>query len=93
MPFLLWSLVLSEIAKYYGEESNYQQIWARMKGIKGNSAKLRKAVEAGLNPSTVVLEDGYVKKGISVEHKLLPFIFDNFSTSHFPNCFLFPCWY
>lgn len=47
-----------------------------MTGIKKNSEQLRKAVEAGINPSTVTLEDGVnVIKGIIVDHKLVFFIF------------------
>ncbi|KAI9647276.1 hypothetical protein NHQ30_003659 [Ciborinia camelliae] len=53
-------------SKYYGDESNYHQIWSRMRGIQRNSEQLRKAVEAGINPSTITLEDDVkVKKEIS----------------------------
>ncbi|KAF5874488.1 uncharacterized protein Bfra_004498 [Botrytis fragariae] len=55
------------ISKYYGDESNYQQIWRGMNGIKRNAESLRKAVDAGLNASTVNLENDFsVKKAISV---------------------------
>ncbi|KAF7900418.1 uncharacterized protein EAF01_007720 [Botrytis porri] len=55
------------ISKYYGDESNYQQIWRGMNGIKRNAESLRKAVDAGLNASTVDLENDFsVKKAISV---------------------------
>ncbi|CAD6443648.1 ba322ab6-cabc-4c17-89f2-6995816ea521 [Sclerotinia trifoliorum] len=57
----------NETSKYYGDESNYHQIWTRMTGIKRNAEQLRKAVEAGVNPSTVNLEDGLNgRKEISV---------------------------
>ncbi|KAB8303400.1 hypothetical protein EYC80_004828 [Monilinia laxa] len=57
----------AETSKYYGDESSYHQIWKRMAGIKKNSEQLRKAVEAGINPSTVTLEGGVnVMKAISV---------------------------
>ncbi|TGO42507.1 hypothetical protein BHYA_0007g00060 [Botrytis hyacinthi] len=55
------------ISKYYGDESNYHQIWRGMNGIKRNAESLRKAVDAGLNASTVNLEiDFSVKKAISL---------------------------
>ncbi|KAF7901073.1 hypothetical protein EAF00_003294 [Botryotinia globosa] len=55
------------ISKYYGDESNYHQIWRGMNGIKRNAESLRKAVDAGLNASTVNLENDFsVKKAISV---------------------------
>ncbi|THV52198.1 hypothetical protein BGAL_0086g00200 [Botrytis galanthina] len=55
------------ISKYYGDESNYHQIWRGMNGIKRNAESLRKAVDAGLNASTVNLENDFsVKKAISL---------------------------
>ncbi|KAF7931679.1 uncharacterized protein EAE98_004415 [Botrytis deweyae] len=55
------------ISKYYGDESNYHQIWRGMNGIKRNAESLRKAVDAGLNASTVNLENDFsVKKAISI---------------------------
>ncbi|KAF7887040.1 uncharacterized protein EAF02_003687 [Botrytis sinoallii] len=55
------------ISKYYGDESNYHQIWRCMSGIKRNAESLRKAVDAGLNASTVNLENDFsVKKAISI---------------------------
>ncbi|KAF7872419.1 hypothetical protein EAF04_003340 [Stromatinia cepivora] len=73
----------AETSKYYGDESNYHQIWTRMSGIKRNAEQLRKAVEAGVNASTVNFEDGVnVRKGIIAEHKLLFFVFCPSSTLH-----------
>ncbi|KAF7956690.1 hypothetical protein EAE96_004022 [Botrytis aclada] len=56
----------AEISKYYGDESNYHQIWRGINGIKRNAERLRKAVDAGLNASTVNLQNDFsVKKKIS----------------------------
>lgn len=62
-----------------------------MTGIKKNSEQLRKAVEAGINPSTVTLEDGVnVIKGIIVDHKLVFFIlFFGYGTSNFSHAIFF----
>ncbi|EMR83046.1 hypothetical protein BcDW1_8378 [Botrytis cinerea BcDW1] len=55
------------ISKYYGDESTYHQIWHGMNGIKRKAESLRNAVDAGLNASTVDLEnDSIAKKEISV---------------------------
>ncbi|QSZ33889.1 hypothetical protein DSL72_005463 [Monilinia vaccinii-corymbosi] len=56
----------AEIFKYYGGDSTYHRIWNRLNGIKKGAKQLRKAVEAGIDPSTVMLEVGaHVKKATS----------------------------
>ncbi|PQE28076.1 polarity defective- variant protein [Rutstroemia sp. NJR-2017a WRK4] len=43
----------NEVAKFYGTETGYKQIWDGMKNIKNNAEALRAAVEQGVDPATV----------------------------------------
>lgn len=53
-----------------------------MRSIQSNAKQLRNAVEAGVNASTIILEDGInVTRGIIAEHKLFFIIFCH-STLH-----------
>ncbi|PQE06653.1 polarity defective-2 protein [Rutstroemia sp. NJR-2017a BVV2] len=43
----------NEVAKFYGTETGYKQIWNGMRNIRNNADALRAAVEQGVDPATV----------------------------------------
>jgi hypothetical protein len=56
MSLWWWFLIMPEVAKFYGTETRYKQIWDGMRNIKKNADAMRAAVEQGIDPATVDVE-------------------------------------